>query len=71
MISKWGYDTGNGEMGFEAPLSEDQACGQVGACSGIRNTPLMAWNQMDAKMDAKPNTKVQMDYSTDIKWQNP
>jgi len=26
---------------------------------------------MDAKMDAKPNTKVQMYFSTDIKWQNP
>lgn len=30
MISKYGYDTSNGILPFQAPLTQDQACVQVG-----------------------------------------
>lgn len=71
MINKWAVNGGLGKMGIRGPLTQDQACGQVGGCSGIRNTPTQAWNQMVNKMDAKPDTIVDMLYSVDIKWQNP
>lgn len=71
MINKWALDNSKSLMGIRGPLSQDQACNQVGGCSGIHNTPTQAWTQMVNKMDAKPATIVNMLYSSDIKWQNP
>jgi len=62
LISKWGIDDGDSAMVFRGPLSQDQAC------SCATNTPTQAWNQMVNKMDDKPPTIVDMDYSMDIDW---
>jgi|GEM_PF-5727695 len=58
MISKYDYDTSNGILSLPGSTDSRPSLWSGGGCSTIRNTSLMAWNQMDAKMDAKPNTKV-------------
>jgi hypothetical protein len=71
LISKWGVDNGGSAMVFRGPLSQNGACGQVGCPSSSDNTPTQAWEQMVNKMDARPATIVDMDYSLDIRWRNP
>ena len=71
MISQWAVNNGKGKLSFTGPLTQYQACSQVGGCSGTNNTASDAWTQMKNKMDAKPDTVSDMAKSTDIKWQNP
>jgi hypothetical protein len=71
MINKWALNNSLGKMAIRGPLSQNQACNQVGGCAGVNNTSSQAWSQMVNKMDAKPETIVDMLYSVDIKWQNP
>lgn len=71
MISQWGVDHSKPRLFFDGPLSQNGACGQVGGCSGTDNTATQAWNQMVNKMDARPQTVVDMTFSVDIKWLNP
>jgi hypothetical protein len=69
MISKWGVDNGSlGRIAFDGPLTQRGACGQRGCAAGTDNTPSQAWNQMVEKMDQRPSTITDMDYSTDIRW---
>lgn len=71
MISQWGVNNLEGRLIFSGPLTQQRACDQVGGCGGIDNSPNQAWNQVDNKMHAKPDTKHETQNSVDVKWQNP
>jgi hypothetical protein len=71
MISKVASDNNKSIVFFAGVLTQEQACNQNGGCTGVKNTATQGWSQMTSKMDHFPVTIFDMDYSNDIKWQNP
>lgn len=50
------------------PLTQYQACVQVGGCTATKNSPEKAWEQLYPLIQNDPQTRVKMGFSSDMKW---
>lgn len=61
-----------GKMGFEASLSQYQACIDTGACSAAtKNTPDQAWTQLRDALAGDPDTKSFVRAVSDFRYSSP
>jgi len=69
-IALYSYTAHTRRMAIQGPMTQYQACIDVGGCSGTNNTPSQAWNQLMSKLNADSRTSQSVPYTTDITWKN-
>jgi hypothetical protein len=70
-ISAFGVTNHGSKMVFRGAMSQLEACADQGnpsVCSGLKNTPVEAWNQLRNAVNANSSTKGTIPYATDIRW---
>lgn len=69
ILSAYGVSAHGSKMVFRGTMSQYQACAdQNEACSGTKNSPVEAWNQLRSAINASSSTKGTIPYATDIRW---
>jgi hypothetical protein len=68
-ISAYGVSAHGSKMVFKGTMSQYQACLDKNmACSGTKNGPVEAWNQLRNAINGSSSTKGTIPYATDIRW---
>jgi hypothetical protein len=62
---QWGLIDNYKYIYFAAALTQSQACGQLGHCSGIDYTPAQGWTNLWNNVNTKQSV---LRWSTDMKW---
>ncbi len=68
-VSRYSVLTYGSKILFKGPMTQRQACLQVGGCAYINNSPMMGWSQLWQALNSDSRTsQTSLPWSTDIKY---